>query len=354
MKFKKSIAILTSFLLTVSLFTSCNNNSTVTEETTTETTTVATTVLSEDYIPKYNLSNENATDRTKFLYDYICETYRNGILSGQQESTWINNNPQHEMEYLEEVSGKLPAIRGLDYMHMDFDGVNKRATEWWDKGGIVSICWHCGKDFTGEWKDSQNTIIEDWDAALTEGTPEYEELIAGMDKGAEALLELKEAGIPVLWRPFHEFDGAWFWWGKGGAENFKKLWQIMYDRYTNHWELDNLIWVLGYSHKTSDGWYPGDEYVDISGADNYGAGTQLKKYQAIDSYIEPDIPLAYHENGEIPDPDSMISDGADWVWFMTWHTDYITDENKNSKETINEVFNHEYVITLDELPDFKI
>ena len=48
-----------------------------------------------------------------------------------------------------------------------------------------------------------------------------------MDKAAEALQELKEENIPVLWRPFHEFDGAWFWWGKGGSENFKKLWIMM-------------------------------------------------------------------------------------------------------------------------------
>ena len=55
--------------------------------------------------------------------------------------------------------------------------------------------------------------------------------------------------VPVLWRPLHEFDGAWFWWGKGGAEAFKKLWRLMYDRFTGLHKLDNLIWVLGYSHE---------------------------------------------------------------------------------------------------------
>ncbi len=346
MKKHKILALSLSICMITGVFAGCS------EKELEETTTAATTVAEpEPYQPVNALTNPDASDRTAYLYDYICETYRNNIISGQQESTWVANNPQHEMEYIEEVSGKLPAIRGLDYMSQDFEGVNQRAIDWWEKGGIVSICWHCGTDFTGEWNHSQKTEIADWNAALTEGTPEYEALIAGMDMGAEALKELDALDIPVLWRPFHEFDGSWFWWGKGGGNNFKKLWQIMYDRYTNYHELDNLIWVLGYSHKTLDAWYPGDEYVDISGADNYGAGTQLAKYQKVDSFIEKDIPLAYHENGEMPMPDELIEDGADWVWFMTWHTEWLID--KNSKETINEVFNHDYVITLDELPDLK-
>ncbi len=297
------------------------------------------------------LSNKDAAEEAKELYDYICDTYRTGIISGQQESTWMGSE-QYEFDYIYKATGKYPAIRGLDYMNDDFDGVNRRAEEWYNKGGIVTICWHCGSDFSGSWNECMKTEISDWDKALTEGTEEYKKLIAGMDKGAKALSELRDKGIPVLWRPFHEFDGAWFWWGKGGANNFAKLWRIMYDRYTNYWELDNLIWVLGYSGngRGYDKWYPGDEYVDIVGADSYNDGANGKLYNKVTSVAGESVPVCFHECGRIPTAEQLRKDKADWVWFMTWHTEHITDHN--DKDDLKKIYNDEYVITLDELPQW--
>ncbi len=143
------------------------------------------------------LSNPDASEAAQDLFTYICDTYGNAILSGQQESTWMGSE-QYEFDYIYDNTGKYPAIRGLDYMNDDFDGVNRRAKEWYDRGGIVTICWHCGSDFSGSWSECMNTTITDWDKALTEGTPEYETLIKGMDKAAEALQELQEENIPVL------------------------------------------------------------------------------------------------------------------------------------------------------------
>ena len=138
------------------------------------------------------------------------------------------------MDYILEKTGKLPAIRGLDYMSDDFEGVNRRALQWWQEGGLVTICWHTGADFSGEWKDCMETTVPDWNAVFTQGTAEHEALLAGMDKAGMALRELQEQGVTVLWRPFHEFDGKWFWWGKGGAERFVRLWRLMYTRFTEH------------------------------------------------------------------------------------------------------------------------
>ncbi len=295
------------------------------------------------------LSNPNASAQAQSLYSFLCDTYGNYVISGQQESTWMGS-ADYEMNIIRNASGKLPVLRGLDYMGDDFSGVNNRAKDWYQKGGIVEICWHCGSDFSGSHTESLETNLN-WDSALTPGTNEYNALIAGMDKAAQALQELENAGIPVLWRPFHEFDGQWFWWGKGGAENFKKLWQIMYDRYTNHWGLDNLIWVLGYSGETKDGWYPGDAYVDIVGADTYVNHTNslLPMYQNTAGIANK--PVCLHENGPIPDPDKMASDGADWLWFMTWHTSFVDNHDINTAEYLNHVYNSEHVLTLDEIPD---
>ena len=255
------------------------------------------------------------------------------------------------MNYLYSNTGKYPAIRGLDYMHDDFSGVNTRAADWWNAGGLVTICWHTGSDFTGEWTDAMNDEVADWDAMLTPGTDEYDAMIAGMDKAAAALKELQDEGVTVIWRPFHEFDGTWFWWGKGGAENFKKMWRIMYERYTNDWQLHNLIWVLGYSHNGVDcfDWSPGDVYCDVVGADSYDGGAQPTLYTAVSAVAGTGKPLCFHECGANPTVSELQQ--TRWLWFMTWHSTYLTENN--SASALHTLYNSAYVITRDELPSFE-
>ncbi len=295
------------------------------------------------------LSNPNADETTRRVYSYLCSLHGSNTLSAQQESTWMGS-ADYEMDYILEKTGRLPAMRGLDYMHDDFDGVNKRALKWWQEGGLVTICWHTGANFCGEWKDCMETQIADWDAVLTEGTPEHEAFLAGMDKAGHALQELQRQGVTVLWRPFHEFDGKWFWWGKGGADCFVKLWRLMYRHYTENLGLNNLIWVCGFSHlyRDYDGWYPGDAYVDVIGSDSYEGGVQRKLYDKLTEFTQSK-PFAFHECGTNPTAKELSK--TPWAWFMTWHTSFITDEN--SPEALKELYNSDYVITRDELPSFQ-
>ena len=125
----------------------------------------------------------------------------------------------------------------------------------------------------------------------------------------------------------------------------------MYDRYTNYWGLDNLIWNLGYCGDVNSGWYPGDEYVDIIGADTYVNHTDslLGMYQKTAQVA--DKPVCLHENGPIPDPEKLRADGSRWLWFMTWHTSFIDSNEINTASYLNKVYNSDYLLTLDELPD---
>ncbi len=295
---------------------------------------------------KHTLSNKNADQRTQQIYEYLCRINGKSVLSAQQESTWMGS-VDYEIDYIKNATGKYPAMRGLDYMNDDFNGVNQRAIDWWNKGGLVTICWHTGSDFCGEWNDAQSDTVENWNDMLTPGTKQYEAMIAGMDKGAKALKQLQDAGVTVLWRPFHEFDGGWFWWGKNGADSFKKLWQIMYDRYTNYWGLNNLIWVLGYSHNGIDvaNWYPGDDYYDIIGADSYDPEEFTSLYSKMTNLAANGKPVAMHECGENPTVDYLNTNS--WCYFMTWHTQYLTDTN--TKSALRTLYNSSKVITLDEL-----
>ncbi len=293
---------------------------------------------------RYRLSNPDAGDEALRTYNYICESFGSVMLSCQQESTWMGS-PDYEMDYILETTGKLPAIRGLDFMNNDFDGVVERAKEWHEKGGIVTICWHTGVESSG-YEESKKDA-PDFGRLLTEGTDEYETLIASWDKAAAALAELRDAGVAVLWRPFHEFDGKWFWWGKGGSENFVKLWRMMYNYFTAEKGLNNLIWVLGYADDVRDGWYPGDEYCDVIGSDTYNNSTHKKAWNRL-ATMGTGKPLAFHECGRLPNPEAFERDGFLWSWFMIWHTDHITGNNKDDLKVI---YNSDKVITLDELPD---
>ncbi len=355
---KKAVSLICLISVLTALLSGCGNTgssdaassesetSAATSETTVESSdiTESESKSDEQYESKYQLSNPNADVNTCKLYDYLNDVYGTAILTCQQESTW-KGSPDYEMDYIFEKTGKYPAMRGLDFMNNDFDGVVKRAVEWHERGGIVSICWHTGVVSSGYQESLDDD--PDFDKMLTEGTEEYNALMESWDKAATALQQLRDAGVPVLWRPFHEFDGQWFWWGKGGADNFIKLWQMMYDRFTNEYGLTNLIWVLGYSGEVKKGWYPGNEYCDIIGSDTYDNSTNSKAWKKL-SAMETGKPLAFHECGNVPTIEAFERDGAMWSWFMIWHTTHITG---NNIKTLNSVYNHEKAITLDELPD---
>ena len=97
-----------------------------------------------------------------------------------------------------------------------------------------------------------------------------------MDDVAGLLRELQDEGVVVLWRPYHEMNGGWFWWGGKTRDSFTKLWTNLYERLTHHHSLSNLLWVYSanaeFDAATGDGVlaeYPGSAYVDVVGMDVY-------------------------------------------------------------------------------------
>lgn len=346
MKKEKAISLICAAALSLMVFSGCGNSdgsSSGKSENSSNTSSQADSKPKVEYEAKYQLCNPNADANAKKVYDYICENFGKNILTSQQESTWLTS-PDYEMNYIEAMTDKLPAIRGLDFMNNDFDGVVERAKEWYDKGGIVTICWHTGVNGSGynESKDDN----PDFDKLLDESTEENKNMLKSWEQAANALKQLEDAGVPVLWRPFHEFDGQWFWWGKSGAEDFKKLWQYMYDKFTNEYKLNNLIWVLGYSGEVKDGWYPGDEYCDVIGSDTYDNSTNKRAWDKLEA-MGTGKPMAFHECGNVPSVSQFEQDGDLWAWFMIWHTEHIEG---NDPDNLRAVYNDEKVITLDELP----
>jgi hypothetical protein len=299
------------------------------------------------------LCNPRASAAARRLYAYLWSVYGRRTLTGQQESTWTEAGPRAELDYLQRTTGKLPAILGLDYIHPDdFAALADRATRWWrEEGGIVTLCWHWGAPDKGTGYENSKKPF-DIAAALRPGTAEHQAMWRDLDAVADQLAILRDRGVPVLWRPFHEFSGDWFWWGKYGPAAFKVLWRLMWRHYTRTRGLDNLLWVLGWAGQNVDARYwPGRDTVDVAGADIYvdDHGPLAPMFAEVKRIVGGQVPICLHENGPVPDP-AGLGRGADWLWFMTWHTRWLTDERSNPPAFLREAFASERFVTKDELP----
>ncbi len=175
---------------------------------------------------------------------------------------------------------------------------------------------------------------------LVDGTWENQVATADVAKLAGYLKLLQDAGIPVLFRPFHEAAGdytwgAWFWWGNSGVETTKQLWGWLRDKLINEYGINNLIWV--WTVQTSDAGeladmakireaYPGDDRVDIVGTDLYeeSYSNQTTQFNTLYNLVGGRKIVALTECGNLLDVDSALADGALWSFFMGW---YEQDEN---------------------------
>ena len=337
--------------------------------------------------PTKQLSNPNASDSAKRLYSYLLDQYGNHIIAGQQEycgdhnyNSWnspdvfIKDN-EAEFEYILDKTGKQPAIRGIDFLayntSMDWrDHAPERAIEWVNKyHGIATVTWHWnvpsdeeGNGVAFYVKSASATYTTfSISKALEEGTWENKKLLADIDLLAGEMKKLKDADVPILWRPLHEAEGGWFWWGAEGPEPCKKLYRLLYDKFTNEYGLDNLIWVwTGSTSPAASEWYPGDDVVDIVGYDKYNAVDGKPNLSSIASTFyslvqgtDGEKMVAMSENDSIPSLDSLVDDKAGWLYFCPWYMNYLTSEDINPVSNLKEIYNSEYCITLDELPDLK-
>lgn len=221
-----------------------------------------------------DLCDPDSTIEARRLMTYLCDSYGKAIISGQycDEGMYGCENAV----IWRNCDGEYPAMLGLDLIdyspsrvaHGTKGSSVDQAIDYWNKGGIVTLCWHWNapeKYLTGVWYSGFYTEHTNLDlAAVMDGRdPEgYELLMSDIDAIALQLKRLQDAGVPVLWRPLHEASGGWFWWGAAGHEAYLKLYRLLWHRLTEDHDLHNLIWVWN----GQDGaWYPGDSYVDIIG-----------------------------------------------------------------------------------------
>lgn len=190
--------------------------------------------------------------------------------------------------------------------------------------------------------------------ATVEGTWEKKVFTEDLKNAAAYLKLLRDADIPVLWRPFHEAAGGWFWWGKDAA-SFKSLWIAMFNYFKTE-GLDNLIWVWTTEGNDAD-WYPGDQYVDIVGRDVYNKETAdcVSEYTSIaENYGNKIVSLS--ECGTVGLISEQWASGARWSWFMPWYDG--TNEDGSPVVHADEAWwkdamSQEFVVSREDLPSME-
>ncbi|WP_246553306.1 PA14 domain-containing protein [Paenibacillus tritici] len=300
--------------------------------------------------------NPNASAQAVKLLNDLYEISGNGIITGQHD---YFESPDELSNKLKGTSGHYAALHGYELGAIGGQtesGVAKQrknivwsATNWSRAGGIVAMTFHQSLPGTRyEWSNVQKPITQaQFDKYVTPGTTEYKALIADLDKVAVSLKSLRDAGVPILWRPYHEMNGGWFWWGK--KNNFVALWNIMYDRFVNVHQLNNLLWVWNPNapNSNSDPYertYPGADKVDVLAADIYNNDYSNKYHDELSS-LAAGKPIGIGENGEMPSISKLKLTQQNYVFMMNWGK--MLYEN-NSTATIKNFMNDSYTLTRDQ------
>jgi mannan endo-1,4-beta-mannosidase len=287
--------------------------------------------------PPRVLTDPQAEPCARRLFDSLVDRYGALTLSGQYNF--------EDTDYVVSKTAVVPAILGGDFMDYSPSRVAHGSKTDGDvekmvaaaKGRITTMSWHWnaptdlidkvykdaqGHDVDGSWYKGfyTNATTFDFAKAIDDpSSPNYRLLIRDIDAIAVQLRKFDRAGVPILWRPLHEAEGGWFWWGAKGPEHFKKLWRLMFRRLTVEDGLHNLIWV--YSSGTDPNWYPGDDVVDIVGIDAYPADQAdplTATWDLLQQRFSGKKLLAVSEFGGVPDVERMRRFGVFWSYFVSW------------------------------------
>lgn len=338
---------------------------------------------------------DTADDGSTFVWHCYGEDGQQYTYNSQNRN-YTYNDYNYDINYMKELTGLYPAIQGFDFgsycpCYAWDDGVANRIIEWVnDKGGIATASWHINvpttmSDYTyGESLDfSKTTYSEKTDFVtancMVEGTAEYDYFNLCVKNLAAELQKLQDANVPLIFRPFHEAEGnggkdgsgAWFWWSKEGYEVYNQLWIYLYDKLTEEYGLHNLIWEQNLYAWSDDSalWYTGDDYVDIVGFDKYNyqynrhdgktgepnLDAESSTFWSQVGYVNNEKMVSMPENDCIPSLDNLLTEKAGWLYFCPWYDSesahFITSDDYQNKDEVIKLYQSDYCITLDELPD---
>jgi len=253
------------------------------------------------------------------------------VLSGQhnqpaQGSAWTDR--------ITTLTGSEPAVWGGEIGFSaagTLDGVDRRpgtiaeAIRAHERGAVVVITWHAVCPLDDEPVPFEGGILRafepaDYDAVLDPASALHARWAAQVDVAAGFLLALQEAGVPVVWRPYHEMNGPWFWWG-GQPARLRALWRQLFDRLVTHHGLRNLLWLWNpnapyHSAAPVEAFHPGDDVVDALAVDVYGSRFDQRFHDDLLT-LARGRPIGLGEVGGLPPP-AVLDAQPRWAWYLAW------------------------------------
>ncbi len=305
-----------------------------------------------------------ATPEAKALLNYLSEIGGRKILTGQHTQT----NSMEEIDWIFRHTGKKPALRGFEMLayspNINEDdaseacltevrenrGTMETARRWArEEKGIVTLSFHWFSPMGGRDKSfyAEHTDF-DPERVLLEGSDERAAFYHDMDAIAGELQKFQDEHIPVLWRPFHESYGTWFWWGRKGPVVASKLYGLMFDYYTQVKGLHNLLWVWNCPVRAA---YPGDDRVDVVSVDvylpEYAPTDYAESYRELVAGTSKNKVAALAEVGYLPDVSMLEKSRIPWAYYMTWSKEFCIGEQYNSVESLEAMYRSPYAVTAD-------
>lgn len=244
--------------------------------------------------PVQKTVDKKATWETLSLYTNLVKIQGKSILFGHQDDTsygigWTGESGQSDVK---KVTGDYPAVYGWDLGHIEtgspqnidnvpFEQMRSHIIEAYERGGVNMLSWHVQNPFTGgsSWDVSSKEVVK---SILPDGE-KHALFLEWLDHVAAFIASLKTGNgtaVPVLFRPYHEHTGNWFWWGRELCEkdDYLALWHFTVTYLRDKKDLHNILYVYSPDFVTGEqeyfDRYPGDEFVDILGFDLYHRGAE--------------------------------------------------------------------------------
>lgn len=307
--------------------------------------------------------NKNATPKAVRLLEMLADTAGNAIITGQHTQTV----PMEERDYLYRITGHKPKLVGFELLSYspninysdaseeclnevrDNRGTPETALALCKSEAIIPVfCFHWFSPLFGRDKAfyTENTTF-DATKILEEGTPERAAFYSDLDVIAELLSKFEKEDIPILWRPFHEAEGKWFWWGARGGMVAAELYRMMFRYFVTEKHLNNILWVWSTPSREA---YPGDEYVDIVGWDIYlpekQATDYAEQYRILRENTTQSKVAALTEVGINPDIAMLEKSRVPWAYYMTWSHEFAMDGVKNTQEELITMYQSDYSVKI--------
>lgn len=349
----KKIRLLFNILL-LFLIISCDNSETVVV---TPTPTVSIDVVTPQNVKNY-MVDKNASTETVALFYNLRNLGKTKIIIGQQDAfnSFYQNSGSSDIK---KTTGNDPSILGSDFMFItDKDNPNNNwyvqqenkiiqdTKDAYAKGMINTFCWHLREPYNEKSFYSADMTSE-------QRTDAFKSLLPGgkfndwykkkLDKVASVVSNLKDTNgkqIPIIFRPFHEFDGNWFWWGANycTAEEYISVYRFTVNYLRDTKNVHNILFAFSpdNSYTTPSSYlsrYPGDDYVDVLGMDNYGdfdnKGTSGASLANSKLKLISDLAISKNKIAALTETGYRVTSTTPAInnWFSTYLYDAITNNN---------------------------